>query len=258
MGRLSTTHRKGQKLARSSGWRTGHSAVGPASGDDGETKPPRAEPRGGRPAGPASGSPGSGATRLRSSAPRRCAPRPRAATRTPRPPAGWWPRSTSRRDGRGRAAHGVPQAAHLSRPVQRSGRGQGRPRHLGGYLLRGPERPPRPRPDLSPRPGHDRLRPPARRRGARGLPDDHSTGQADHLGRRARRARQVFQDAGFEQVSRPTVRRWSRGSTSNNEATYVDRRADVITAAQFHDAVTIGRFRPTRNRHLAQSHTSSR
>ncbi|MEJ7742995.1 MAG: hypothetical protein WKF73_10825 [Nocardioidaceae bacterium] len=60
----------------------------------------------------------------------------------------------------------VAQAAHLSHLLERSGRGQGRQRHLGGDLLHGPEVLSGPRHYLSPRPGDDRLRPRSRRPGA--------------------------------------------------------------------------------------------
>ena len=50
----------------------------------------------------------------------------------------------------------------------------------------------------------------ANERGARALeayPMITPAGQGDHLGRNACRGRQVFTDAGFTEVSRPTVRR---------------------------------------------------
>ena len=100
-----------------------------------------------------------------------------------------------------------PEAAHLSRPVDRPGRGQGRRRRLGGDLLRGPQGLPGPRPHLSARPGHVDF---ARERGARALeaypmitqPGKEITWGELHVG-----ARQVFEDAGFEEVSHPTLRR---------------------------------------------------
>ena len=42
----------------------------------------------------------------------------------------------------------------------------------------------------------------------RGLPGDHAAGQGDHVGRATCGARQVFEEAGFAEVTHPTARRF--------------------------------------------------
>lgn len=57
-------------------------------------------------------------------------------------------------------------------------------------------------------------------------------------------ARQVFEAAGFEEVSRPTVRRVVMRIDVGERCDGRARRdhGGATTAAQFHDAVTIGRL----------------
>jgi hypothetical protein len=101
---------------------------------------------------------GSGATPRMRSGPR-CSGRrlPAATERCGHQRVGCLRRRRAGGLGRGRAADGISQAAHLSRAVERSGRGQGRRRRLGGDLLRGPEGLLGPRPHIA---GHvPRLRP---------------------------------------------------------------------------------------------------
>ncbi len=80
---------------------------------------------------------------------------------------------------------------------------------LGRDLLRHPRRLPAPRHHARARRGHCRLRPRARRPGARGLPDDHRARAGGHLGRDPRRHAQHLRG---RRVHRGRTTRRSGGS----------------------------------------------
>src|SRR5690606_2411364 len=97
------------------------------------------------------------------------------------------PRRRARRVGRGRATPLVPAPARQPRALDRTGGGRrpgrGRPRRVGGRVLRRARGVPGPRPHVRPRARGRRPRARAWRGRGRGLPDPRPVGCPDHVGR---------------------------------------------------------------------------
>ena len=118
------------------------------------------------------------------------------------------PRRRAGRLVRGRAAHRLPAPGRDARAVERPGRGQGRRQRLGGDLLRDPRGLPAPRRQPGARPRGGGFRPRARGpRRSRATRLSSQPGQEFTWGELYVGSRSVFADAGFAEVSRPTLRR---------------------------------------------------
>ena len=119
------------------------------------------------------------------------------------------PTSTASRSAGARSSRARPTRACCASTASpgMADRGQDRRQRLGGDLLLHPRGLPPPRHQPRPRPRRRRLRPGARRPGARGLSDDHRAGQEITWGELHVGSRSMFAAAGFTEVSQPTQRR---------------------------------------------------